>query len=191
MNDLSDFDVLMLPGWQNSGPQHWQTHWEAAFPALRRVAQDDWDTPQYRDWSRRLSEAVAQSTRPVILVAHSLGTILVSRWAQESGELARRVAGAFLVAVADVDLYEGTVEHTFYGFAPIPKVGLPFPALVLASHDDDKVTMARAQEIANDWGAGFAVMGHLGHMGSAAQLGIWPAGLVKFGQFVGSLPGVQ
>jgi hypothetical protein len=31
--------------------------------------------------------------------------------------------------------------------------------------------------------------GNLGHIGSAAKLGLWPFGLFYFGQFVGSLPG--
>ena len=32
MRDMIDFDVLVLPGRQNSGPDHWHTHWQAAFP---------------------------------------------------------------------------------------------------------------------------------------------------------------
>jgi len=186
--DMNDFDILMLPGWQGSGDAHWQTHWEAAFPAIRRVEQDDWDTPHYRDWSARLSEAVAACSRPVVLVAHSLGTSLVARWAMDAGDLTRRVAGALLVAVADVDELEGTPEHTFYGFAPVPTVRLPFPAMVIASRDDNKVTMDRAVQIADTWGATFIDMGYLGHIGSAAQLGVWPAGLVRLGQLLGSLP---
>ena len=30
--------VLTLAGLWNSGPQHWQTHWEARHPCWRRTA---------------------------------------------------------------------------------------------------------------------------------------------------------
>jgi predicted alpha/beta hydrolase family esterase len=37
--------VLILPGLGNSGPDHWQSHWERGDAACRRVEQDDWDAP--------------------------------------------------------------------------------------------------------------------------------------------------
>lgn len=57
MLDINDFDILVLPGLPNSGPEHWQAHWEAAFPNIRRVEQDNWDEPVYSEWSLRLTEA--------------------------------------------------------------------------------------------------------------------------------------
>lgn len=71
MRDLKDFDILILPGWHNSGPDHWQTHREAAFPSMHRVEQDDWDVPLYAAWSPRLTETVQQCERPLLLIAHS------------------------------------------------------------------------------------------------------------------------
>src|SRR5215208_7744958 len=68
MREITDFDILTLPGWHNSGPDHWQSHWEQAFPTMRRVVQDDWDAPVYADWSRRLSEEVERCARPVLLI---------------------------------------------------------------------------------------------------------------------------
>ena len=73
MRDTTEFDILILAGLYNSGPDHWQSHWEAAFPNMRRVQQDDWDKPVYADWAGRLSEAVDRCTKPVLLIAHSLG----------------------------------------------------------------------------------------------------------------------
>ncbi|MHB8571229.1 MAG: alpha/beta hydrolase, partial [Metallibacterium sp.] len=37
--------VLILPGLWNSGPQHWQTQWEARHAEWKRVLQRDWATP--------------------------------------------------------------------------------------------------------------------------------------------------
>ena len=36
--------VLLLPGWQNSGPAHWQSLWQARYGYLR-VEQHDWMQP--------------------------------------------------------------------------------------------------------------------------------------------------
>lgn len=184
MRDLSEFDILILSGWHNSGPEHWQTHWEAAFPNMRRVEQDDWETPVYADWARRLTEAVAQCERPILLVAHSLGTALVVRWSREADT--RAVGGAFLVAATDVDRLAGEPIH---GFSPAILQPLPFPSFVVASHDDERVSFERARSFASAWGSRLVDAGHLGHMGSAARLGLWPRGLVWFGQFIASVDG--
>ena len=41
---MSPEDVLILPGWQNSSPDHWQSRWEARY-GYRRVEQHDWMHP--------------------------------------------------------------------------------------------------------------------------------------------------
>ncbi len=185
MRDITDFDILMLPGSHNSGPDHWQTHWEAAFSNMRRVGQDDWEIPLYADWSRRLSEAVQRCERPVLLVAHSVGTALVTRWSHEADT--RRVAGAFLVAPSDVDQLAGTPGNPMRGFEPIIMQRLPFPSFVLASRNDERVAFARAEAFASAWGSHLVDVGNLGHIGSAVKLGVWPQGLVWFGQFITSV----
>lgn len=185
LRGIDDFDILILPGWQGSGPDHWQTHWQAAFPGMRRVGQDDWESPVYAAWSRRLTEVVAQCGRPTILVAHSLGNQLVARWAQEADT--KKIAGALLVAPSDIERFIDTPGYPVRGFDPIVLGRLPFPALVLASRDDDRVSPERARAFAKAWGARFADVGALGHIGSAAKLGVWPQGLVLFGQLIESL----
>src|SRR5436853_313879 len=42
--------VLVLPGYGDSGPEHWQSLWEAEDPACRRVVQRDWMLPRLEDW---------------------------------------------------------------------------------------------------------------------------------------------
>ena len=182
---MNNFDVLVLPGWQNSGPDHWHTHWQAAFPRMRRVEQDDWESPRYADWARRLAEAVAACKRPALLVTHSLSNALVARWAHEANTSG--VAGAFLVAPTDLDRFAGTPDAHSHGFDPIVLRRLPFPSFVIASRDDPRVSLQRAQAFATAWGSRFFDVGPLGHIGSAAKLGLWPQGLVLFGQFIQSL----
>ena len=184
MRDLRDFDVLILPGWHNSEPGHWQSEWQAIFPNMTRVDQRDWETPVYSDWATNLAKAVAACRRPALLITHSLGTALVMRWAQDGDT--RQVAGAFLVAASDRDRLDNQPDAPVRGFAPMLTSRLPFPSMLLASRDDHRVTFERAKFFADRWGSTFVDVGELGHMDT--ELGLWPQGLVWLGQFVGTLP---
>jgi hypothetical protein len=42
--------VLLIPGLWNSGPQHWQTHWEVKHPDWRRVQQRDFNRADRDEW---------------------------------------------------------------------------------------------------------------------------------------------
>ena len=48
--------VLLLPGWRNSGPAHWQSRWEAIYGDCR-VDQDDWLWPKRGDWMAQIGRA--------------------------------------------------------------------------------------------------------------------------------------
>ena len=72
---------LIVPGWQGSPDNHWQSHWQRSLPNSVRVEQRDWLTPQRRDWVQALEQAIAAERSPVILIAHSLGCITVAHWA--------------------------------------------------------------------------------------------------------------
>ena len=90
---------LIVPGWQGSPENHWQTYWQNSLPNSTRVEQDDWLTPRREDWVAALAEAIAADSRPVILIAHSLGCITVAHWAATAPrQLLRQVRGALLVA---------------------------------------------------------------------------------------------
>ena len=45
--------VLLLPGWQGSGPDHWQMRW-ANVHGYSVVEQNDWMRPRRGDWLARL-----------------------------------------------------------------------------------------------------------------------------------------
>lgn len=164
--------VLIVPGWNNSGPEHWQTLWERADPArFRRVEQRDWDTPLLEDWVRTLDAAIAEEPAPAIVVAHSLGCIAVAHWAARHP---RPVAGALLVAPPDVERADMPAEVR--GFAPVPRTPLPFRSLLVASDNDEWVTMDRAAHFARAWGSELVRAGAAGHINTAAGFGPWPQG---------------
>lgn len=187
MRNLNDLTILILPGLGGAGEDHWQTHWQRAFASMQRVEQSNWEQPVFAEWSARLTEAVTRATQPVVLVAHSLGTSLTMRWSFEQREHARKILGAFLVAPTDRDRFDARPDSPVRGWGPMILERLPFPAMVMASRNDDRVSFDRAQQFAKAWGANFVDAGNLGHIGSAAKLGLWPFGLFYFGQFVGSL----
>lgn len=173
MNMVKPENVLILPGWQNSGPGHWQSRWEALH-GFRRVDQHDWMTPRRGDWIARLEDVILGSDGPVVLVAHSLGCILTAAWAQVSRSTTR-VQGALLVAPGDPERDE--LRGVLPSWAPIVRDRLPFPSLLLGSHDDPYCSLAKAQSLADAWGSRFIDCGPCGHINAESGLGDWPDGL--------------
>ncbi len=169
--DADGRPILIVPGLYNSGPDHWQTHWQRALGA-ERVEQTDWERPALGDWTISLAEAVRQNPG-AILVAHSLGCALVAHLTQVTG--GRGIGGALMVAPADVNR-EGPAGRLLTGFSPIPRQRLPFPSLVVASRDDPYVEIERAEAFARGWGSRFVDLGRAGHINVASGHGAWVKG---------------
>jgi uncharacterized protein len=187
---LSAFEIVIVPGLYGSDPDHWQSRWEAFLHrqgiTVRRVIQSNWANPTYRAWSNGLRRAVRACRRPVILVAHSLGAVLVARRASE--HRLGIAAGALLVAPADVEHHTGPDAYRVSGFAPLPVTPLPFPSLLVASQNDEWLSSARADALAARWGSTLVDAGRIGHIGSASNIGLWPDGLSALLQLASSLP---
>ena len=164
--------MLILPGYGDSGPGHWQTIWEERH-GWTRVVQDDWERPDLDAWKRRLADALVTAREPVVLVAHSLACALVAHVAGDA--CAGRIAAAFLVAPPDVD----EVRHLLpeiETFAPMPLRPLPFPAVVVVSSNDPYAEPARARAFATAWGARLVELADAGHVNVDSGHGEWPDG---------------
>lgn len=172
---LRDRTVLVLPGWNGSGPDHWQTIWEHKYPALRRVEQRSWAEPKPKEWIEAISDAVWNADAPVVLVAHSLACIAVAHWVRAERSLTRSVEAALLVAPADVEdpCRSPDVLRTF---APIPRACLPFSSTFVASRNDPYMPLSAARDLAHDWGSTFIDAGNVGHINCASGHGSWPEG---------------
>jgi len=166
-------NVLILPGWQNSGPDHWQSRWEAEH-GHRRVDQHDWMTPRRGDWIARLEDVILGTDGQVVLVAHSLGCILTAAWAQVSRS-SHRVQGALLVAPGDPEREE--LRDQLPSWAPIARQRLPFPSVLVGSRNDPYCDFGQARGLADSWGARFIDLGERGHINAESGLGNWAEGL--------------
>lgn len=165
--------LLIVPGLGGSGPTHWQSRWEVDDPRTRRVEQRSWDEPVLAEWRDMLERSVTAAAEPVVLVAHSLGALLVAHWAQ--GGSVERVRGALLVAPPDVESPERVPENIRH-FAPVPRARLSFPSIVVASRNDEYACIECARELAGAWGARFVDVGERGHINADSDLGTWPEG---------------
>ena len=169
---MKPHNVLVLPGWQNSGPAHWQSRWEALH-GYRRVDQHDWMHPKRGDWIARLEDVLLDADEPAVLVAHSLGCLLVAAWASHSRNT-HLVKAALLVAPGDAEREE--FRPLLPTWAPIALQRLPFPSVLVGSHDDPYCSFERAQTLATAWGSRFIDLGDAGHINADSGLGDWPQG---------------
>ncbi|QLF92343.1 alpha/beta hydrolase [Pseudomonas sp. ABC1] len=168
---------LILPGWQGSPDEHWQSHWQRCLPNASRVEQLDWDLPDTESWVASLDACVRSENTPVILIAHSLGCVTVARWAARAGsDLLARVRGALLVAPADVERL--ACPPALQGFAPIPQQTLPFPCHLVGSDNDSAASAARALELARHWGAEASILTGAGHINVKSGHHRWEQGFV-------------
>jgi uncharacterized protein len=178
----ADADILLVPGLTNSGPDHWQSRWEARLSTARRIEQGDWERPRCADWVAAIEAAVAAAERPVVLVAHSLGVVAVAHAAPRLGP----VRGAFLVGLPDIEDAD-VLPDLDAGFLPIPRAPLPFPAVLVASRTDPHAAYERAADFAGAWGAELVDAGDSGHLNSESGHGPWPEGLMRFAGFLKGL----
>lgn len=173
MTAFTPSDVLLLPGWQNSDADHWQSRWQQRY-GYQRLEQHDWQRPLRGDWSARLQDHLVDAPAPVVLVAHSLGCILTAWWAAHSPLARSKVRAALLVAPGDVE--QPDLRQQLPGWSPVALQALPFPSVLVGSHNDPYCAQARAQQFAQAWGSQWVDAGAAGHINTASGLGDWDAG---------------
>lgn len=172
---MSGQRILIVPGWRNSEPGHWQSLWEARLPGAHRVAQGDWLFPRRQDWVDRLAGDILSSRREqVVVVAHSLGCMAVAHLPPDA---AARVSAALLVAPADPERRAQLAD-----FAPVPYQRLPYRSTLVASSNDPFCPVRLAGAYARAWGSHFVRLEDAGHINVASGFGEWPLGLQLLAQ---------
>ena len=175
-------NVLILPGWLNSGPDHWQSRWERTH-GYQRVEQHDWQRPLRGDWIARLEDVLLSRSAPVVLVAHSLGCLMVAAWAAHS-QNTHLVKAALLVAPPDA--MREDIGQMLPGWG-IDLQMLPFKTVVFASSDDPFCGIEQAQRMAAGWSSSFIDIGAHGHINADSGLGDWPEAHAQLKQLMALL----
>ena len=184
---ISEADIIIVPGYTNSGPDHWQSRWETKMKSARRVDQDDWHKPIVEDWTKNLIETVDVSTKPAVVIAHSLGCqVLVQSVLQMSDDQIQKIVGAFIVAPPDVENPKMKPKHLMT-FGPYPRQPLPFSSILISSDDDPFCSKEVAQNMAKAWGSEYISARESGHLNAESGHGPWPDGLMVFANFMKDL----
>lgn len=176
-------NLLILPGYGDSGADHWQSHWQTQLANCQRITDQDWWQPHCRDWVASLEGHVQALGENTLLIAHSLAALQVVHWAAQTTQ---RIVGALLVAVPDPqgDNFPAQAQ----GFSPLPQTQLPFPCLMLTSSNDPYASSAFSQRCAEQWTAEHIDLGPLGHINGDSGLAAWPKGQALLREWLRGLP---
>lgn len=166
---LVNATLVIVPGWRDSGPGHWQSLWHDGIPGAVRVVQDDWVAPTRAAWVGALEKLILSQPGQVVVAAHSLGCIATAHLADH---VAERIVGALLVAPADPER-----RAVLADFAPVPYAPLPYRSVLVASSNDPYCPARLAGAYARAWGSEFVRMQNAGHINVESGHGDWPLGL--------------
>src|SRR5659263_21935 len=119
--------ILIAPGYGNSGEGHWQTYWQRENKEFIRIEQKNWFQPVAEEWADAIEQYVRSASGEVIVVAHSLACLALAYWAQKTS---LHINGALLVAPPDTN--DEKLKGVVQGFSPLPLKILPFKSIVLA-----------------------------------------------------------
>lgn len=172
--------IVIVPGWRDSGPGHWQSLWAERLVGAVRVQQDDWVTPSRPSWVGSLSRCILAQSGPVVVVAHSLGCITTAHLPPEA---VSRIRGALLVAPADPER-----RSALNDFAPVPYQKLPYRSVLVASSNDPFCPVRLAGAYARAWGSEFVRMQDAGHINVESGHGEWPLGMALLQSLLGQVP---
>lgn len=164
--------TLIIPGYGNSGPQHWQSLWQNNCPNSSRFQPKCWDQPLRSDWVHALENSIAALGPDTILVAHSLGCLTVAHWAVQTQ---LRVKAALLVVAPDPASTH--FPAAILGFENPPMQALPFASTLVASADDPYASLEFSWQCAKAWGSNLIEIGVAGHINADSGFGAWPEGL--------------
>ena len=176
-----DYTTLIVPGLNDSGPNHWQTWLEDRISGSLRVTQEEWHRPKIIPWARNVHDAILESENPVILIAHSFGVLASIVGA---ARIADHVAGALYVAPADPSKFTAAGEilpDNAQGWGSglynlIPKEPLGYPTILTASLNDPYMPFKRAGWWATKWQSRLVSLGFAGHVNITSGFGAWPGG---------------
>jgi len=163
---------FIIPGYQGSGLDHWQTWIQSKEPHFTRIEQRNWNEPNLEEWANQIEHTIANyNPQSVVLVAHSMGCHAVAEW---SRRFDRAIKAALLVAPPDALEVEAKILNCSIQQASFSK--LPFRTALVASTNDPWISIDTAQSYAQSWGSDLVNIGDAGHINNLSGYGEWEQG---------------
>lgn len=175
--------ALLVPGWCNSGPGHWQSRWQRLRPELGRVDFGEWRHPDPQAWTAVLRQAVLACPDPPVLIAHSLGCLAAANLMALPSP--PPIAAVMLVAPPDPGRADTPPEIA--DFAPPARSRFSVPGLLVISTNDPYADETFGLDLAMAWGLEVVQLGACGHINDNSGLGDWHEGLALLDGLVGRL----
>jgi uncharacterized protein len=164
---------FIIPGYQGSGENHWQSHFEKSNNNFIRIHQKDWDHPNINEWADTVEKVISKyDPAEVVLVGHSMGCPTIAAWANKYN---RNIKGALLVAPADLESKNELMD--FVGLKEYPNKRLNFKSIVVASTNDPWASFEKTKYFASNWGSELINIGAAGHINDQSGLGLWNEGM--------------
>lgn len=160
--------TLIVPGLDGSPQPHWQDWWVKTDPNAVLVDLSNPSRPDPHAWEAELAGMILHHPDAVV-VAHSLGAVLVARLLHKFPQVNLRAA--LLVAPA-----ETPVCARINAFQPILERPLGIAATVVGSRNDPWMPFSRARQLADRFQADFVDLGFAGHVNVASGFGPWAYG---------------
>jgi uncharacterized protein len=181
----SETSILVVAGHMGLGPDHWQRRLVSKLSTAVLVEQADWLHGSLLVAVDAFVAAVVTAEKPVVLVAHSVGCILVAHAMRALVE-PEKVRGAYFVVPPNE-----AALRAFHGidpqFAQVPRGPLPFPSLLVATSNDPYSTLEDSASLALAWGSQLVEAGEAGHIDHTSGHGPWPEGMMRFAGFLSKL----
>lgn len=160
----------IIPGFQGSGHDHWQTWVERQSANFVRIEQRNWNEPNIDEWAAQIENVLRhENMNDVILVAHSLGCHAVAQWAKRYNKTPR---AALLVAPPSVENVREKINQNLLSGNALQK--LAFENLLVTSNNDPWIDVETAKVYAQKWGSSFLNIGNAGHINQLSGYGEWP-----------------
>lgn len=175
MINQKDTTILIVPGLRDHVEQHWQTLLVSRLTKFKTVPPLENDKLNLAARVQAIQSTIETIDGPIIVVAHSGGTVMMAHWAQKHSA---NIKAVLLAVPPDFErplpaAYPTMEQFSDNGWLPVPRTRLPFRSLVAASSNDPLADLDRVVALAQDWGSELINLGNVGHLNPASGYGEW------------------
>ncbi|WP_370930898.1 RBBP9/YdeN family alpha/beta hydrolase [Bartonella sp. DGB1] len=171
---VKEVDVLIIaPTYDiNSNIQPWYLRWSEKLSQATLVTDKN---NNFENWQNKIIAAIESSTKPLVIIAYSLGITAFFLAATKS---TKPIAGAFFVS---------PIQDDKINDIKLPTNKLPYPSVLIASNNAKNCSLEYAKSLASSWHSLFLDCGAAGDINALSGYGPWPEGFMVFSKFLSKL----